>query len=195
MKALDELAIAVARETDWRAVAREVLWCLRAERSQREFASLLGYRSNTASAWETGRASPTAERMLAICDRLGIDVLWVLNDFAPACGCKLEGMAASALSLGPWLDALRGEAPQNELAKACGFSRHQVARWLRGAARPKLPEFLMLVQVCSGRLYELMTSLLPPPTGPRVGELRARRRALWHGRSDERTSRGPLPRS
>jgi transcriptional regulator with XRE-family HTH domain len=125
-RALDEMAIAVGRETDFRALAREILWYLRAERSQREFARLIGYRSNAASAWETSRTFPSAERLLSICDRLGIDVLWVLNDFAPECACTLEGMPASALSLGAWLNALRGEAPLNALAKATGFSRHQL---------------------------------------------------------------------
>lgn len=188
-RVLDELAIAVGRETDCSALAQEVLWYMRAERSQREFSRLMGYRSNAASAWEASRAFPTAERVLAMCDRLGIDVLWVLNDFAPECGCKLEGMAASALSLGPWLDALRGEAPVNDVARACGFSRHQLGRWFRGAARPRLPEFLLLVQVCSGRLYELMSSLVPPPIGPQLAELKDRRRVLWQRLRDQTKNR------
>ncbi|HYJ08240.1 MAG TPA: helix-turn-helix transcriptional regulator [Polyangiaceae bacterium] len=188
------MAIAVGRETDCRALAREILWYLRAERSQREFARLIGCRSNTPSAWETSRTFPSAERLLAICDRLGIDVLWVLSDFAPECACTLEGMTASALSLGAWLDALRGEAPLNAPARASGFSRHQLGRWLRGAASPSLPEFLLLVQVCSGRLDELLSKLLPPPTGPRLGELKERRHALWR-RLRETRSRGPALRS
>jgi hypothetical protein len=103
-------------------------------------------------------------------------------------------MPASALSLGAWLDALRGEVPLNALAQATGFSRHQLGRWSRGVARTTLPEFLLLVQVCSGRLDQLLSNLLPPPTGPRLDELRERRHTLWR-RLREKKNRGPALRS
>jgi hypothetical protein len=156
------MAIAMGRETDSRALARNLVVPARR-------AVAAGVRS---AAWLSLERGERVGDEPDISERGATDVhlrsaghrrAGVFSDFAPECASTLEGMPASALSLGAWLDALRGEVPLNALAQATGFSRHQLGRWSRGVARTTLPEFLLLVQVCSGRLDQLLSNLLPPP--------------------------------
>jgi transcriptional regulator with XRE-family HTH domain len=169
----------VPRETDWEGVASEVLSCLRASRSQGELVRLLGYRSNVASNWERGRRFPTAARTLVICEQLGVDVWRVMSAFAPACASSLGGTTACSLNLAAWLDALRGDAPVAALARASELSRPALSRWLSGGAKPRLPGFLQLVEVATGRVYELIRELVPGAPGREVAGLKARRGQVY----------------
>ena len=66
---------------DYTKIAREFLTELRGKRSQVAWSRRLGYRSNVAYAWESGRRWPTAAETLRACARARIDVPAALTRF------------------------------------------------------------------------------------------------------------------
>ncbi|MEY2931731.1 MAG: Family ership, partial [Pseudomonadota bacterium] len=69
-----------------------------------------------------------------------------------------------------WLLALRGAASVNDVAARSGCSRYSVSRWLRGLAKPRLPDFLRLVDGISGRLPHWVAAFVPMQQVPALGE-------------------------
>ena len=59
---------------DYQRIARDFLRALRGRRSQAAFSRRLGYRTNVAYTWESGRAFPTAATVLNAAVRSGVDV-------------------------------------------------------------------------------------------------------------------------
>ena len=55
-------------------LTREFLRAVRGERSQVAFSRRVGFTSNVAAEWESGRRVPSAATALAVCARAGIDV-------------------------------------------------------------------------------------------------------------------------
>jgi transcriptional regulator with XRE-family HTH domain len=102
----------------------------------------------------------------------------VVSEFAPDCASSLGGTTASTSNLAAWLAALRGDAPLASLARASGLSRRALSRWLSGARRPRLSGFLQLVEVTTGRAYDLIRELVPGAPGREVAGLKARRRSM-----------------
>jgi transcriptional regulator with XRE-family HTH domain len=145
---------------DWKKASRQLLRALRGRRSQTGFSRRAGYRSNVCCDWEAGRRFPTAERVLALCYLLRIDVSGAFTGFQPACASAL-GQGAQDIRVAAWLDALRGDTAASALAVRAGVSRYAVARWLSGGAAPRLPEFLLLVQAITGRASDLVAALVP----------------------------------
>jgi X-X-X-Leu-X-X-Gly heptad repeat protein len=170
-------------KTNWEEAARQLVWHLRDERSQREHARWLGYASNVVWGWEAGRRFPSASQFLAICDRRGVEVVVVLKAFAPGCAGQLAGVSSGAeVAVGAWLDALRGTRPIAGLARSAGVSSHALRRWLRGRAQPRLPDFLRVVEAATGRVCELTRGLVFTGWWGQVRELAAheqRRIARW----------------
>ena len=78
-----------------------------------------------------------------------------------------------------WLTELRGGTPQAEIARRTGRSRYAVGRWLSGAARPRVPDFLRLVDALTGRAPELVAALVDIEAVP---AMTARYRALTSAR-------------
>ncbi|MDD9933044.1 MAG: helix-turn-helix transcriptional regulator, partial [Myxococcales bacterium] len=62
---------------------RQLLRALRGSRSQVAFARRLGYRGNPIADWEAGRRTPTAEALLRVCARIGVDAPAALARFHP----------------------------------------------------------------------------------------------------------------
>lgn len=131
--------------------ASEFLRALRGSRSQVQLARRLGYRGNPITDWERGERFPTAEETLRVATLVGVDVEAAFRRFSATCVLTQQ---ARGYDLGSWLDALRGATTVTELAQRFGGSRFSVARWLSGAARPRLPEFFGLVDAITGRLPE-----------------------------------------
>jgi hypothetical protein len=153
--------------------ARQLLRALRGSRSQIAFCRRLGYRSNVATDWEAGRRFPDAVETFRAAAVAGIDVLAALRVFHPA---SAEAYAEGGVPA--WLKALSGSTPHAFIARACGRSRHQVGRWLRGDALPRLPDLLALVDACTGRMPELVAALVDVREVPAVqAAAEARRRA------------------
>jgi transcriptional regulator with XRE-family HTH domain len=137
--------------------ASEFLRVLRGPRSQQQWARRLGYRGNPLTDWERGERFPTAEEALRVAALSGVDVLGAFTRFTPS--VPLTSTSSAALAV--WLSALRGNTSMAELATRVGASRFSVARWLSGAAKPRLPDFFRLVDALSGRLPEWAAELVP----------------------------------
>ncbi len=155
---------------DYQRAASQCLRAIRGKRSQVAFARRLGYRGNPITDWENGRRFPTAAETLRACGRARIDVDSAFARFHTAARFAPDDLHG-------WLEQLRGGRPVTALARRMGRSRFSVARWLSGAARPRLPEFLQLVDVMTGRAPELVAELVDieqvPELAPRVYAARA----------------------
>lgn len=141
--------------------ASEFLRGLRGRRSQLQIARRLGYRGNPITDWERGSRFPTAQETLRFAALSGVDVAGAFSRFAPGVPW-LSGSNAIA----DWLEALRAATPLTELAQRVGASRFSIARWLSGAAKPRLPDFFRLVDALTGRLPEWAAEFVPIETLP-----------------------------
>jgi transcriptional regulator with XRE-family HTH domain len=147
---------------DHAALAREVMRALRGKRSQTAFGRRLGYRSNVAYAWESGRRYPTAAEMFRAAARTRLDVRAAVASFfhprLPDALATLDpGKPAYAAAL---LHALKGPAPMRVLAERTGLSRSAVSRLLTARTQPRLPVFFQLVDAASRRLLDLLAGLV-----------------------------------
>jgi len=156
-------------------VARQLVRAVRGGRSQEAFSRRLGYRSNPVADWEAGRRFPVAAEFLRACSLAQIDVAAAFHRFraeeAPALGAADdEGVAA-------WLAALRGSASISELAERLDVSRYAVSRWLKGRTRPRLPDFLRLVDLLTDRLSDLVAELVDIDEVPALAAVHRERHA------------------
>ncbi len=163
-------------EPDPALIAQQVLRALRGRRSQVAFSRRLGFASNVAAEWESGRRVPTAVTALRAAQRVGIDVLARLRAFRPSTGGSLRRLDAA--SLAAWLKAQQGNQALGAIAERAGLSRHQVSRFLAGHATPRLHQFLSLVHACSGRVSDLVALLVDIDAVRSLREEHARRSAL-----------------
>jgi len=154
---------------DVKKLSADWLRSLRGRRSQVAFSRRLGYRSNIAYRWESGRCFPSASGVLQMLAALGADVPACLATFyrsappwlAEVDPCSVPGVARL-------LDDLRGEATLIELSRRTGYSRFAVTRWIHGRADPTLPEFLTLIELTSRRLLDFVSSFTDPEQLPSV---------------------------
>jgi transcriptional regulator with XRE-family HTH domain len=161
--------------------ASQLLRALRAHRSQVQLARWLGYQGNPITDWENGRRFPTAAEALRAARRTGVDLEAAFLRFhapsAPALG------AADDAGVAAWLDALRGGASLAEIARRTGHSRYAVGRWFSARSRPRLPDFLRLVDAITGRAPDLVAALVPiaevPALSARHAALEAARRLAF----------------
>lgn len=169
---------------DFERIARELLVAVRGRRSQTAWSRRLGYRSNVAYAWESGRRWPTAAEAFRAFARSGIDTRAALARFygrAPAWLDRLDPASPDAVA--QLLEDLRGSTPVTDLARRAGLGRSSVARWLAGRTEPRLPDFLRVVEASSVRLVDLVAALVDPTALPTVApmweRLEARRRSAF----------------
>lgn len=169
---------------DYPQISREFVRALRGRRSQAAVSRRLGYSTNVAYAWESGRNFPTAADTLRLARACGVNVVDALSEFnrqKPAFADRVDVVSPSGASA--LLDELRGRTSVVDLARAAGKSRFAVARWLNGDAEPKLPEFLMLIDKSSLRLLDFLAAFTDPRGLPSVAqswrELEAARRAAY----------------
>jgi len=167
---------------DFDVLARELLVVLRGQRSQVAWSRRLGYKSNVAYAWESGRRSPTAAETLRAARRTGVDLDGAMTRFYGNPPPWLEETdPASPEAVARLLEDLRGNTSVSDLARSAGLSRYSVSRWLSGTTQPKLADFLRLVEAASLRTIDLVAALVDPETVPTVAPiwklLEARRRA------------------
>jgi transcriptional regulator with XRE-family HTH domain len=156
-------------------VARQLVRAIRAHRSQEAFSRRLGYTSNPVADWEAGRRFPTAAETLRACRLAGIDVGTAVARFTPEEAALLADGEDDQVAA--WLSALRGNLAIKELAERVGQSRYAVARWLSGETRPRLPEFLALVDGLTNRLSDLVAELVPIEAVPALLERHQQRHA------------------
>jgi transcriptional regulator with XRE-family HTH domain len=136
--------------------ASEFLRSLRGKRSQVQLSRRLGYKGNPVTDWERGERFPTAAEALRAASLSRVDVGAAFARFSLV---PLEKQRES-FDLGAWLALARGTTSINELALRCAASRFSVSRWLKGEAKPRLPDFFRLVDAITGRLPELVAELV-----------------------------------
>jgi len=169
---------------DLEALAQQLIRALRGRRSQVAFSRRLGFKTNVAYAWESGRRWPTAALTLRAAARSRIDVPAALARFFPSAPAWLRDVdVASRPGVARVLSELRAQVPIVDIARRAGRSRYAVARWLSGAAEPRLPDFLRLIDACSLRLLDFVALFADPTLLPEARDpwkmLQAHRRAAY----------------
>lgn len=146
---------------DFEQLAGELLRALRGPRSQVGFSRRLAYKSNVSYLWEAGRNWPTAAVFLWAASRVGVDVKAAILRFYGSRPAWLEERdEVDASGVCQLLEDLRGDTPIQELALRTGKSRYAVARWLKGQAEPRLPDFLRMIEASSQRLLDFVALLV-----------------------------------
>lgn len=147
----------------YQTLARQLIREVRGRRSQSDLSRRAGYKSNMVQRWEAGECFPHVETFFALCKRQRIDVSTALARFygrAPdwlANADPTSNDAAAAL-----LRDQKGRVTLGELARRSGYNRYTLARWLEGKARPRLHEFLHVLDVSSRRLLDFIATLVDP---------------------------------
>ncbi|MEQ1505506.1 MAG: DUF4423 domain-containing protein [Myxococcota bacterium] len=165
------------------SVARQLIRAIRGHRSQEAFSRRLGYTSNPVADWEAGRRFPTAAETFRACSVAGIDVGGACARFSPGEAPILGNRDDTAVAA--WLEALRGNTAIKDLAGRVGESRYAVARWLAGETRPRLPEFLALIEALTSRLSDLVAELVPIEAVPALLDAHRQRHASRRVAFDE----------
>jgi len=169
---------------DYDVLARELLRHLRGRRSQLAFSRRLGFRTNVAYTWESGRRWPTAAIFLHAASRSRIDVRVALSSFFAAPPRWLDHVEPTSRdAVASFLEELRAKVPIVDVARRAGRSRFAVARWLSGEAEPRLPDFFRMVDACSLRLLDFVALFADPETLSSTSvawqRMRAQRRAVY----------------
>lgn len=166
---------------EYEALSQEIMRALRGRRSQGAFARRLGYRSNVAYAWESGRNYPTAADALRAAARTGRDVRAALERFLHPPLPWLDGLVPeSPEAVAALLRELRGQAPIGQLAEASGLSRFAVSRFLKQIAEPRLPDFFRLIAASTLRLLDFVSAFVDPATLPSTSAAWAQLQAARH---------------
>ena len=152
---------------DFDRIARELIRALRGKRSQTAFSRRLGYKSNVAYAWESGKRSPTASEALRAAAKSGVDVRLALRSFYRQEPAWLTAVApATPQGVAAFLRDLRGDTPLQRVAHGSGLSRFAVGRALSGASEPKFGDFLRLVDATVLRALDLCACFVDPSQLP-----------------------------
>jgi hypothetical protein len=166
---------------DYVQLARELAASLRGSRSQVQWSRRLGYKSNVAYSWESGRRWPTGAEFLRACGRNHVDVPEAITRFYGRRPAWMDGVdPATPAGVAALLEDLRGSTSVADLARRTGVGRFAVSRWLAGQTQPRLPDFLHMVDASSVRLVDFLAELVDPGTIETIREawtrLEARRR-------------------
>jgi transcriptional regulator with XRE-family HTH domain len=165
---------------DYEQMASEWIRALRGQRSQLAFSRRLGFSTNVVHTWEAQRRWPTASRSLAVAQRAGVDPRAALARFYRTAPPWLAAQATASPELVVrLLTDLRGRASIGDVAQRAGRSRFAVARWLKGEAEPRLPDFLRLIEAMSLRVLDFVAAFVDPKELP---SLRGRWERLEAGR-------------
>jgi transcriptional regulator with XRE-family HTH domain len=136
-------------------LSAELVRALRGKRSQAALGRRLGYTSNVIYTWESGRRAPTASAFFRLAAHCRVDVA---SGLAALFGPQMERVdPLQPAGVTALLSALTSSHRLAELASATGTDRTTIARWLRGATEPKLPQLLRLVDAMSHRLLEFVS--------------------------------------
>jgi DNA-binding phage protein len=169
---------------DYAQLGAELVRALRGKRSQMALSRRLGYKTNVLYLWEAQKGAPTGVGFLRLAERVGVDVRHALEQFyrePPRWLREHEPVSVSGVAA--LLDDLRGATTLVETARKLRVSRFALARWLRGEAEPRLPDFLELIEVTSLRLLDFVALLVNPERIPCLAErwsgLQLARRAAY----------------
>jgi transcriptional regulator with XRE-family HTH domain len=141
---------------DHRRLGSELLRALRGRRSQAALARRLGYSANVAHTWERGTRFPPASMLFQLAALNGLDPQALARFCSPAAFEPPRKATWTIEHTRSLLKALVGDAPLSGLARAIAVDRTTMARWLRGATEPRVPELLALVDAATHRLVEFV---------------------------------------
>lgn len=153
---------------DFETLAAELVRELRGKLTQAALSKRLGYSANVVHRWESGRAWPTAAAFLRLCEARHINLHAALEEFLRHRPPWLVSGTALRELVAAFLTELRGKTPLLELASASGINRYTVARWHRGTAQPRLPDFLRAIEASSRRALDFVATLVDPSSLPSV---------------------------
>lgn len=153
--------------------ARELLRALRGGVSQVALSRRLGFRSNAVAGWEGGHRFPTLCETLRVAGLRGVDTRAAAERFHPRTAEAFDPDRPEG-----WLRALKGAATVRDVATRAGFSEHQVGRWLRGDAEPRLPDALRLLDALTGRASDWVAALVDIALVPSLAEAHTARRRV-----------------
>ena len=160
---------------DYERVASELIRALRGKRSQAAFSRKLGYRSNIVNRWESGEAFPTATTFLRAVAAARKALPSPLIRFFPRAPESLSrAEPASPEQVAAFLQELRGKTPILGVAAGAGHNRYSVSRWLSGSVEPRLPQFLLLIEVMSRRLIDFVACCTEPARLPSIARAHER---------------------
>lgn len=169
---------------DHDALAQDFLRALRGRRSQVAWSRRLGFKSNVAYPWETGRRYPNASETLRAIERSGRDVAAGLTLFYGRRPPWLDTVpATSPDAVVRLLEDLRGERTTTAIARAAGLNRNAVSRWMLGRTQPRLPDFLRVIDAASVRLPDFLAAFVEPSELPSLAPLWERIEARREGAS------------
>jgi len=155
-------------------VAQELLRAIRGDRSQLQFSRRLGFRSDAVAEWEAGRRFPTAAGLFRACQVAGIDVFGAAEGFHEVAAPSLGD--ASDAGVAAWLSILKGDLSIASLAARIDRSRYAVSRWLSGRTRPRVPDFLRMIDAMTGRLPDFVGLLVSISQVPLLSAVHRRTR-------------------
>lgn len=169
---------------DYETLAKQLIRAVRGKRSQVAMSRRLRCQSNVLYAWESGRRWPTAATFFELAQLRRVPLAERIAEFLgglpPALARSDWTQPAAAAGL---LEHLRGGTTIVELARRVGVNRVSVARWLRGTAEPRLPDFLRLIEGTSLRLLDFIALFASPAELPAASAawqvLEAQRRVAY----------------
>lgn len=124
-------------------------------------------RSNVLYSWESGRRWPTAATFFALAERSGVDVNQGIAVFLRTLPDELVDRDFTEVNaVADLLAHLREGTTLVELARKVGTNRVSLARWLKGQAEPRLPEFLRVIDQTSLRLLDFVAIFVSPDELP-----------------------------
>ena len=170
-------------------VSREFLTAIRGKRSQVAWSRRLGYRSNVAYTWESGRRQPTLTETFRAVRRSGLDLRGGLEAFygsqRPSWLTEHDDLTTPEAT-SAFLRDLKGRTRTSDLARDSGLSRYSLTRWLSGKTQPRLVDFLRYVDACTLRLVDFLTSFVAPEQIPSI-------MPLWRRLEARRAGAGDVP--
>jgi transcriptional regulator with XRE-family HTH domain len=152
---------------DHEILARQLIRALRGRRSQVALSRRMKCKSNVVYTWESGRRAPTAAVFFQLAARIGLDVAGSVGRFLGTIPDDLRGRDYSEpATVATLLRHLREGTTLVELARRVGTNRVSIARFLKGEAEPRLPDFLRLVDATSLRLLDFVAGFVSPAALP-----------------------------
>lgn len=157
---------------DYQQLSQEFLRALRGRRSQTAFSRRLGYSTNVAYGWESGRRAPNTSEVLRAAARIRIDVAGAFHHFFhPRPPPELTELdPTSPEFVAAVLRAMRGTNSMQSIADRVGLSRPSLSRIFAGKSEVRLPTFFRLVDTMTRRLLDLLSDFIDVEQLPAASE-------------------------
>ena len=157
------------RRAHYDGIARDFCRALRGRRSQRQLSVRLGYGTNVAFGWESGRRFPTLPTLLRVAAYNGVDVHQALSDFVRQESTFGADVAVADPALtATFFQVIKGALSNTDIGARIGRSASQVSRFMAGTSQPRLPDVLAIVDATTDRLLDFLSLFVHPGQLPSV---------------------------